>query len=85
MSNDGSRAAAISKTLNDSEREMRERREQESRDRVNHLFEAIDKLLVGNNATWQEWHDVIGLFNQRNEMVVPQIKMSEIKNRFENR
>ena len=42
----------------------------------------VEELLIGANCTWQEWHDIVSIFNERNERVIPKITIKEIKQRY---
>ncbi len=46
------------------------------------LVQKIEDLLVEANCTWQEWHNIVEMFNSRNEQVIPKITIKEIKQRY---
>lgn len=50
---------------------------------ISMLVQKIEDLLIETGCTWQEWHDIVTMFNQRNEDVIPKITIKEIKQRYE--
>lgn len=75
----------LSKTadLQDEEVRMAEQSKKEHADLISRLVLGIESVLVKEGATWGDWHEVIGLFNQRAEQVVPLIKIEALKKRFD--
>ena len=49
---------------------------------ISMLVQRIEDLLIEANCTWQEWHNIVEMFNDRNEQVIPQITIKEIKQRY---
>jgi hypothetical protein len=52
------------------------------REEISKVVQKIEDLLVESNCTWQEWHNIIQMFNERNEIVIPKITIKEIKQRY---
>lgn len=67
-----------SAALADHEREQVAKRREE----ISKVVQQIEDLLIGSNCTWQEWHNIVQMFNERNEFVIPQITIKEIKQRY---
>lgn len=72
---DGTKSAALA---DEEKRQVEERAKQ-----LQEVTEKIDTILMDANITWQEWHDIVGAFNLRNEIVVPRITLKELKERYE--
>lgn len=53
-------------------------------EKISRLAEGIEELLFKEDACWADWREVVDVFNRRNEIVMPQIKMKEIKDRYAN-
>ncbi len=66
-------------TLADIEKEQIKKRTNE----ISIVVQKIETLLIESNCDWQEWHNIIEMFNKRNEVVIPQITIKEIKQRYE--
>lgn len=49
---------------------------------ISMLMQQIEDLLIESNCTWQEWHNIVQMFNERNEIVIPKITIKEIKQRY---
>lgn len=69
--------------LADEELRMAEQSKKEHAEMISRLVLGIEAVLVKEGATWGDWHEVIGLFNQRAEQVVPLLKISALKERFD--
>lgn len=69
--------------LADEEVRLIEQSKKEHADLISRLVLGIEAVLVKEGATWGDWHEVIGLYNQRAEVVVPLLKISSIKERFD--
>lgn len=67
--------------LADQEKEQAAKR----RMQISMLVQKIEDLLIAENCTWQEWHNIVEMFNSRNEQVIPQITIKEIKQRYNDR
>jgi hypothetical protein len=46
------------------------------------LMLQIETLLIEADCTWQDWHNIVNVFNDRNEQVIPKITIKEIKQRY---
>ena len=49
---------------------------------ISMLVQKIEDLLIEANCSWQEWHNIVEMFNGHNEQVIPQITIKEIKQRY---
>lgn len=67
-----------SSELADHERKQVEKRCED----IARVVQKIEDLLIESNCTWQEWHNIVNMFNERNEMVIPRITIKEIKQRY---
>lgn len=60
-----------------------ERKEAENRrEEISIVVQKIEEILISIDCNWQEWHNIIQMFNERNEVVIPKITIKEIKQRY---
>lgn len=69
--------------LADEELRLLEQSKKEHADLISRLVLGVEAVLIKEGATWGDWHELIGLFNQRAEQVVPLIKIAALKQRFD--
>lgn len=75
------RMAENAAALADEER----RQVMEHRELVARLTLEIDELLINNNATARVWMEIVDNFNKRYDVVIPNLKIKELKERYEQR
>lgn len=52
--------------------------------KVGSMVDAIEKVLLDGGATWEHWVAIVGAYNDRNNMVINNLPMKEIKEKFDN-
>ena len=77
------RALDLSAAMADREHEEVVRKLKEHKERISRVALAVEKVLVDEGCTWSDWNEVVGKFNDRNNLVIPRIKMSEIRERHD--
>jgi len=50
---------------------------------ISGIVQKIEDILIESNCNWNEWHNIVAMFNERSEFVIPQITIKEIKQRHE--
>lgn len=50
--------------------------------KISKIVQLVEDILIDYDCTWQDWHEVVAKFNDRNDVVIPRIKIKEIKQRF---
>jgi len=50
---------------------------------ISGIVQKIEDILIESNCNWNEWHNIVAMFNERSEVVIPQITIKEIKQRYE--
>lgn len=51
--------------------------------KISKIVQLVEDVLIDYDCTWLDWHEVIEIFNKRNDQVIPQIKIKEIKQRYD--
>lgn len=63
--------------------EEEKRINEERRNRISEITLRIEKILVDENISLEEWYGITELFRGRAEQVISDLKISEIKNRYD--
>lgn len=53
-------------------------------EKIQRMMVAIDEVLHKEECVWQEWLEVINRFNKRDTMVMGNLTINEIKERYDN-
>ena len=79
----GRSPSEISSMLMDEERKANMEELNRKRERTSKLALAIEKILIDEDANWDEWGAVIDVINARSQVVIPRLTIKEINQRYE--
>lgn len=68
--------------LADAEKQQVEESKLAHEERIRRTVLAVEQELLKENCTLADWHEVVGVFNARNEVVIPAISVKEMSERF---
>ena len=68
--------------LADAEKQGVEETKLAHEERISRAVLAVEQVLLAENCTLADWHEVVGMFNARNEVVIPAMTVKEMSERF---
>lgn len=71
--------------LNDEDRIQRLRDEEKHRERIGKVAREIEAILLREDMSWGEWEEVIDIFMSRTHSTLSNIKINEIKKKYDSR
>lgn len=50
---------------------------------LSRVVNAFEKIMIDENMTWRNFTEVLDIFNDRNNLVIPNLKIKEIKELYD--